>query len=424
MTKHYTGRYITYLLLSSLSLFVGIISSRIELALVALPFLTAVAVSLFLDKPTRIEVSHSISSARFFENDEVTVRMTVEALSDAPLLEVLDPLPEGAELVGGNNNIVTSLEKGERRELSYRFRLPRRARFTLGGMAIRLHAASGLIYWEARFDDVKECVVYPRAPSFREDIRPFHTQVNVGNYVSKILGEGLEFGDLRQYTPGDPMHRINWKASARTGRMHVNEYAQERNCDVVVMVDSFQDVGPLGGSYLDLAARAAAGLSYHLLQSKNRVGFIEYGGRFLWLLPSLGNRQWYRILESLTEMQVKVRYAIQDLANVPPQILPPQSLILALTPLLDDRFKAAMLDLFNRGYDTVALCLSPAKLLRKITADELQQRMALDIWEMEQDAVIRDLQRIGFPILRWDPDEPLGLLVRAVHALHQRRRIS
>jgi uncharacterized protein (DUF58 family) len=72
----------------------------------------------------------------------------------------------------------------------------------------------------------------------------------------------------------------------------------------------------------------------------------------------------------------------------------------------------------------VALCLSPARLLRKIAADVPRQRLALDVWEMEQEAVIRDLQKIGFPILRWDPDEPLGLLVRAIHALHQRRRIS
>jgi uncharacterized protein (DUF58 family) len=189
------------------------------------------------------------------------------------------------------------------------------------------------------------------------------------------------------------------------------------------MVDSFQDAGSLGRSYLDLAARAAAGLSYNLLANKNRVGFIEYGGRFLWLVPSLGSRQWYRILESLTEMRVKRRYAIQDLAGVPGRILPTQALIVAFTPLLDERFTDALLDLYNRGYNTVALYVSPAGLIRD-TGTGSTKRIALDLWEVEMDTAVNDLQKIGFPILRWNPAEPLDLVARSIRALQQRRRVS
>lgn len=423
MKKHYTPRYIVYLLIASISLLVSVVAGRIELAVLSLPFFTALALSLLFDRRPAIRLNHEISSARLFENDEILVSMRVQALTDVPLLEILDPLPEDTQLVAGNNDVVTRVKRGETREFTYRFRLARRIRFVLGRCVIRLHAASGLIYWEGLHQDAKDCVVYPKAPSLRENIKPFHTQVNVGNYISRVMGEGIEFGDLREYSPGDSVRRINWKASARTRRMHVNEYARERNCDVVVMIDSFQDAGSLGRSYLDRAARAAAGLSYNLLRNKNRVGFIEYGGRFLWLVPSLGSRQWYRILESLTEMQVKRRYAIQDLASVPGRILPTQALIVAFTPLLDERFTNALLDLHNRGYNTVALCLSPAELVRE-TAVRPAERIALDLWELETDAAVTDLQNIGFPILRWNPEEPLELVARSIRALQQRRRIS
>jgi hypothetical protein len=148
---------------------------------------------------------------------------------------------------------------------------------------------------------------------------------------------------------------------------------------------------------------------------------IEFGGRFIWLLPGPGTRQWYRILENLTDMEVKERYATQDITAVPPKILPPQALIIAITPFLDSRFKEAVLDLFNRGFDTVILSLSPSELIRQIVADNPVNRAAMDIWEMERGNELMSLRKIGLPILRWDPEEPLNLLARSIRALQHRR---
>ncbi len=421
MKKHFTSRYISYLIIISVCLFAAAVLSRIEITLISLPFLSAIVVSLFLDKTPCIVVSHCITGQRLFEGDDLNVSIKVQALTNTPLVELLDPLPHGAQLKRGNNDIVTSLRKGEEKVFNYSFSVPARSRFTLGGMIIRIHNSSGLIYREMKHKDIKDFAVYPKAPSFREDIRPFHTQVNVGNYVSRVMGEGIEFGDLRQYIPGDSIKKINWKASARTGLLHVNEYARERNSDIVLMVDSFRNFGPAGNSYLDLAARTAGALAFRFLSGKNRVGFIEFGGRFIWLLPGLGTRQWYRILEDLTDMEVKERYATQDITAVPPRILPPQALVIAITPFLDSRFKEAVLDLFNRGFDTVTLSLSPSELIRRIVADNPVNRAAMDIWEMEKENELMSLRKIGLPILRWDPEEPLDLLARSIRALQHRR---
>ena len=70
-----------------------------------------------------------------------------------------------------------------------------------------------------------------------------------------------------------------------------------------------------------------------------------------WLLPATGPRQLYRIVDAMLDTQIILSYAWQDLVVVPRRTLPPQALVVALTPLLDDRAATALLDLRARGFD-------------------------------------------------------------------------
>ncbi|MGQ9629955.1 MAG: DUF58 domain-containing protein [bacterium] len=421
MTKHFSQRYYYYLAFASLSLLFATILGRVELVILSLPFLSAIALPLLSDRAPRISVHHRISQSRTFEGDSVDVFINVRAETDAPILEILDSLPEACAVTEGTNDIVTSLRAGEEREFTYTLVATRRERFDLGGLIVRVHSASGLIYWEELVNRRKECVTYPNLTPLRHPIKPLHTQVNVGNYASKAMGEGIEFGDIRQYAPGDPVRRINWRASLRAGELHVNEYARERNADVVLMVDSFSNAGSPEYNTLDISLRGAAALAYHFLRGKNRVGFIEYGGGFRWVTPSLGMRQWYKILEHLTDVQTRFSYTSKDLATVPRRILPPQALVLAITPLIDRRFKEALLNLLSRGFDTVAIAISPAKTIRKAIGETPIHRVALKLWELEHEGEVGSLRNIGLAVLEWDPEEPLELLARSVDALRRRR---
>jgi uncharacterized protein (DUF58 family) len=421
MKKHLSQRYFHYLVLASLSLLAGIILGRLEPVVLSLPFLSAITLSLLVDLPPRIEVSHHVSRHQTFEGDEIEVVITAKAGTELPAVEILDPLPERSLLSRGTNDIVTSLKAGEQKRFSYAVVISHRERFQLGALVTRIHSASGLIYWEQIINQGKECIAYPNLIPLKHAIVPRHTQVNVGNYTSRAVGDGIEFSDIREYCPGDPVRRINWRVSVRTGELHVNEYARERNADVVLMVDTFSMAGNAEYNTLDIASRGAAALAYHFLSSKNRVGFIEYGGTFRWALPSLGMRQWYKILEYLTDMEVKARYASKDLATIPRRILPSQSLVLAITPLVDQRFIEALVDLHNRGFDAVAIALSPAKVVQRAVADNPVHRTSLRIWELEHQSRILTLQRGGLAVLEWDPQEPLELLARAIDALRRRR---
>ena len=99
-------------------------------------------------------------------------------------------MPAGASLVSGRNDVIVSLGQGQTETCRYRLRIDRRARFTQGRLLHRVYAGSGLILWEAEWSDPKICTAYPRVDSVSRPIRPFHTQVNVGNYPSREASEG------------------------------------------------------------------------------------------------------------------------------------------------------------------------------------------------------------------------------------------
>ena len=122
----------------------------------------------------------------------------------------------------------------------------------------------------------------------------------LGEHAARTSGEGIEFSGVREYVPGDRQRSINWPASTRRGRLQVNTFAAERSQDVVLLVDATSDVGEPGSSALDLALRGAAAAARAYLDARDRVGVISYHwGAVGWLVPGLGQRQLYRIIDSM-----------------------------------------------------------------------------------------------------------------------------
>jgi uncharacterized protein (DUF58 family) len=110
----------------------------------------------------------------------------------------------------------------------------------------------------------------------------------------------------------------------------------ERNADVVILLDSFAEARQRRRSTLDLRSRAAATLAARYLREKDRVGFVAFGGILNWLLPRPGASQLYRIVDAMLDTQIVLSYAWRT-SHRPARTLPPQALVLALTPLLDER---------------------------------------------------------------------------------------
>jgi len=146
---------------------------------------------------------------------------------------------------------------------------------------------------------------------------------------------------------------VNWRASLRFRRLFVTQYHQERNADVVLMLDTLTEAGAPPDTTLDVSIRAAAALATAYLARKDRVGLIEYCGPFRWVRPNSA-RASRTDLRSLLRADVMFSYVTQEVALVPRRILPPQALVIAISPLLDRGSTRRWSTLAARGFDLVS----------------------------------------------------------------------
>lgn len=406
--------------IAAFALLLGVAFARVELVLMALPALLAIFVGLAIDRWPAYDLSHQVSANRLFEGDVLRVTITIVARSPLPLIEVLDPLPRSAELVSESHHKAFSLGPGQMARWTYGLRCLRRSQFTLGNLHVRLHGRAGLLIRETQHLAPTPCAVYPQVIPLRRAVRPPHTQVYAGNYVSSALGEGIEFGNIRPFAPGDRTKHINWRASLRLHDLYVNEYQQERNADVIVMLDTLASVGSPTLNTLDLCVRAAASLAWAYVRRKDRVGLIAYGGAFRWVKPGVGRAHFQAILNHLLEADVIFSYVAKDLALVPKRILPPRALIVALSPLVDERFVKALQDLLARAFPVVLLAISPIDVTRAVLRPAAVTDLACRLWALERAAQIEDLRRQGIVVLEWHPEDPLAMVLSATT---QRRRL-
>lgn len=396
----------------------AILTARPELFVVALPPVLALATLALRRSAPAYSVAHEISSDRVFEGETVTVTVEVTATSAIPLVELLEPLPPGSMLVSGNNRAVMALRPGQTGRWSYEIRWPVRGAHVLGTVVARVRDRWGVRAWERHHLDRKRVRVYPRIAPLRSLPRPVHTQTSIGDYVSRAFGEGIEPGDIRQFAPGDRIRQVNWRASLRLGTLYVTQHHRERNAAVVLMLDTLAEVGVAPATSLDISVRAAASLATAYLARKDRVGLIVYGGLIDWVKPAAGRVQYERLAAALLRAEVVFTYVAKDLALVPPRVLPPHALVIAVTPLLDSRFTKAAVDLAARGFDLVVLVVSPVDVTRATLTPSRVNDLACRLWTLDRRTQLDDLHRHGLAVLEWNPFEPL----ESVLAVLGRRR--
>jgi len=249
------------------------------------------------------------------------------------------------------------------------------------------------------------------------------TQSHAGNEVSPLKGDGIEFADIRPFAPGDRVRRINWRASARRNGFQVNEMHPERNADVVIFLDTFTDLRrlPEGDTSMELAVRAAAAMVDLYLRRRDRVGLIGFGGTLRWLRPAMGERQLYRLVDALIDTEVVLSYAWKGLEVIPRRTLPPKSLVVALSPLLDDRTVSALFDLRGRGYDLVVVELTPLAFVPAGRRDT--EKLAYRLWGMQREALSSRFQEMGVAVTTWQPGEPLDAALAVASTFRRGARL-
>jgi uncharacterized protein (DUF58 family) len=421
VTRRASPRLRAYLLIGAAGLIAGAAFGRPEPVLLAAPLLLAAIFGIVGAEDPAVSIEVTASSDRTVEGEEVTVELLIAATRPVPWLELGVVLPPGLAGRPGRRVIGVRLDAGSDRRVSIPVVAARWGAYRIDRIVARARDRLGFFVYETSIDPGLALRVYPRPEAVRRAVSAAETQVFAGDEVSRRRGDGIEFADVRPYAPGDQVRRVNWRLSSRRTELHVNELHPERGTDVVILLDTFNDLtGVDEHSSLTTAIRGANGLANHYVRRRDRVGLIAFGGSIRWLVPAMGAAQAYRIVDTLLDARVAMSVAWKGVDLIPPRSLPPKALILALTPLLDDRFIQGLLNLRSRGFDLVIVELGPERFVAgPVDATAVTARR---LWRMRREQLRDRFRRLGVPVAAWAPDRPLEAVLEEVRIFRRAAR--
>ena len=123
-----------------------------------------------------------------------------------------------------------------------------------------------------------------------------------GAYHSVFKGRGMDFDEVREYSPGDEVRTIDWNVTARAGKTFVKKYTEERELTLLLLVD-ISASGNFGSGELskrDLAAELASVLAFSAIRNSDKVGLLLYTDRVeRYLPPKKGRRHVLRVVRDI-----------------------------------------------------------------------------------------------------------------------------
>jgi uncharacterized protein (DUF58 family) len=389
---------------AALALAIGLIRSCWQLVAFAAPLLGVLcSVSWQRALPT-ITVRAEPGSQRCFEGEQVELTVAADTETFGTALELTTSVLDGMRLdvveriSGQRQTVAVSAERWGR--------YPIRA-------SVRVVAHGGLLDG-AGIVDATEVTVFPMTPPQPTGLPRTELLDRLGTHLTRHIGRGVEYADIRAYVPGDQLRTINWPVSARRGRLHVTQRLTDRSADVVVLIDGYpQPAGPATEA-TERIVRGAAQVVQTALRNGDRAGVVALGGRRpRWLGADIGQRQFYRVLDAVLDTGGEFERTTGTLA--PRAAVPSGAIVVGFSTLLDTEFALALIDLRRRGHVVVAVDVLQGAPFRA-TEDPLVDRM----WALQRSAMYRDMATVGVDVVAWQPDRTLDQSMQAVPD-HRRR---
>jgi len=123
-----------------------------------------------------------------------------------------------------------------------------------------------------------------------------------GSYHSVFKGRGMDFDEVREYSPGDEVRTIDWNVTARAGKTFVKKYTEERELTILLVVDisASGNFGSAALSKRDLAAELASVMAFSAIRNSDKVGLVLYTDRVeRYLPPKKGRRHVLRVVRDI-----------------------------------------------------------------------------------------------------------------------------
>ena len=403
---------------------VGVLASRVDVVLLALPFLVSAAIALDRAPDERAESTLHVYVTR---STDVT---------SAPAFEyrVVLVAPAATEFVqlrlitGGVDRWELLLAPNAERTVTGRVPVQHSGRQPVVSVAYRLFGPDGA--WASRPvpATLVERVVAPAIVPLEALPLPHRLTGLTGTHESVRPGDGGEFRDVHPYASGDRLRRIDWKATARRsqglGDLYVRRTNATADATLLLVIDSLDDIGERVASWsfeatergvtsMDLAREAAASIAAAAIRTGDRVGLLDLAAQDGVVAAGGGRRHLDRLLRRLAASEPMGTRLTRRRAPV----VPAGAIVYVFTTLLDDEAAALSQRWRASGHRVVVVDVLPTPRLDFVDRHTgLAHRLVL----AERRQRLDTLRANGIDVLRWPEDAHQPARAVAMRALATR----
>jgi len=181
----------------------------------------------------------------------------------------------------------------------------------------------------------------------------------IGDYTTAIKGTGTEFDQIREYQQGDDVRFIDWKSSARSGKLLVKQYFEERDRAIIIVVDISASLFFSSNSEFkyEIAAQIASVLAIAGYYSKDKVGLVLFNDQVIkFIPPKLGYSHSYYIMENLfgieksngaTDIKVALEFVSKNIKK--------KSIVFLISDFITDKDFQKSLKIVANNFDLIAV---------------------------------------------------------------------
>jgi uncharacterized protein (DUF58 family) len=295
-------------------------------------------------------VRQPLSAVSAGETIRVDLTVTNTAHTRRIFFVVSDTVPKALEPSGIVELPVAILGPGEQKVLHYDLLPPRRGAYPLGPVRLLAPDAIGLRQYKRDLGQASELLVYPRPLPL-----PYLWPTSTGGPHPirprrRLRGQGDELYGIRDYVPGDDPRHIDWKTTARRGKLAVVEYERPESLDAMIVLDLSTPwhCGHDDQHTLEYAVTLAASLIEQAYERGSSVGFLAAcGGRDFSCPPLAEEEQRLQLYAALARAQADDAAPLVDLVRDHQEIVPPHCTVAVISPSPDGGAAATLL----RGLD-------------------------------------------------------------------------
>jgi len=332
-------------------------------------------------------------------------------------LVVIDELPPQFQIRDLNTRL--HLEPQASTQWRYELRPVHRGEYHFGAVNVYAAGPLGLVRRRFRFDVDEMVPTYPSYVQMRQ-----YQLMAISNRLTEVgvkkirrLGHTTEFEQIKEYVRGDDYRTINWKATARSNKLMVNQYADERAQQVYCLIDKSRVMKmPFEGmTLMDYAINASLVLSNIALYRHDKAGLITFAEKVHHCEPANSRpTQMSRIMEVLYKQDTDfLEASFEALYTFVKRKLSHRSLLLLFTnfeSLTALRRQLPYLQTLNRNHLLVVVFFENTELSalldkRPDTLEEIYVKAIGEDFFFQKKLIVKELEQYGILTVLTPPSQ-------------------